>query len=92
MSKLYLASMRRPRIDGSEVTNAIGIFKTPEDAKRALDETIRFLEYDVVNVYNEENGFRFYFIRNNDCTGVAVCTGKITEMEVGCTYFSDDHL
>ena len=92
MENVYLATMRRRRIDGSEVTNAVGIFATPEDAKRALDETIRFWNYDVVHVYNEENGFRFYFISNEDCTGVTVCTGKITEMEVGCTYFGGDHL
>ena len=88
--KLYLATLRRSRYDGSEVTQPLGIFDTAKQAREALDSMMEYYNYSVIHVHEDENGFIFYFIRGFDHANV--CTGKITEMEVGCTYYGHDHL
>ena len=86
---LYLATLRRSRYDGSEVTQAIGIFNTITEARKALDSMMEYYNYSVLHAHEDENGFIFYFIRGNEHANV--CTGKIKEMEVGCTYYGHDH-
>lgn len=86
----YLATLRRSRIDGTEVTQAIGIFNTAKEAREALDSMMTYYNYSVLHAYEEGNGFIFYFIRGNGHANV--CAGKITEMDVGTIYCGPDHL